>query len=162
MDTHVLDVPTVAHTPSGTHTLDVIRALAKRAGMSVERWQPEEAPKGLARPEQRWRKTLCINGRTCLVRHIGKLAEGFAKDRVILHLSHRDLLLAEFLVVYVDVPGYASRSYVLPTVVARKVLREKRKKKKRFSIPLVSTARTHHGNIVWERCRGAWHLLCMS
>lgn len=162
MDTGVLDVPTVAHTPSATYALEVIRALAKRAGMSVERWQPDVAPKGCALPEKRWRKTLRINGRNCLVRHIGRLAEGQGNDRVLLHLSLKDLKLAEFLVLYVDVPGYPARSYVLPTAVAKQVLREKKKKSRTFSIPLVSPSRIFYGTIAWERCRGAWHLLCSN
>jgi hypothetical protein len=162
MDTGVLDVPTVAHTPSATHTLDVIRALAKRAGMSVERWQPDAVPKGYAGPEQRWRKTLRINGRTCLVRHAGRLARSYGKDRIILYLSLHDLKLAEFLILYVDVPGYAARSYVLPTAVAREILHERKKKRKRFSVPLVPPSRVMYGTIVWEKCRGAWHLLCMN
>jgi hypothetical protein len=147
--------------PKTIDAIDIVQQLARRAAMPVARYSPKAVPKGRAIAENRWRKMLLINGRTCLIRHATAFSSRRGNDRIVLGLTERELRLAEFLVLYVDVPGYAPRTYVVPTRVLLEALKLKMKKSKRFTIPLATPKRPTSALMAWSAYQGAWHLfLC--
>jgi len=141
--------------------MDVVQELARRALMPVARYTPDVIPKGNVVAKKRWRKMLRINERTCLIRQVSAFSKRKGNDRIMLSLKESELRLAEFLVLYVDVPGYSARTYVVPTRILREALKLKLKKSKRFTIPLAPLKRTTNALMAWSAYRGAWHLfLC--